>query len=147
MLGQRSSSVPIMTTVPADERPGEDVEITIDIDEDFSTRIRIVGRPEDVIRVTENGVVAKLTEGSMQSSERARMRRQFFGAAHVVVFTVAFLSIAGMVAHFLNIRHFDTTFLASMGAWTLGTIIYVYFVIVKDVFGLKTNIPRPPKTA
>ena len=81
----------------------------------------------------------------MKEAERARLRRQFFSAAHWVVFGVAALSIAGMVAHFLNIWTFDTTFLVGMGSWTVGTIIYLYFVIIKDVFGLDTRIPKPPK--
>lgn len=113
------------------------VEVEIDLDEDFRARI-ITDSPQDAIEVAS---------ALMKEAERARFRGKFFSAAHWVVFAVAGLSIAGMVAHFLNIREFNMTFLVGMGSWTVGTIIYLYFVIIKDVFHLDTQIPKPPKAS
>lgn len=110
------------------------VEIDLEIDEDFRVRIRTES-PREAIEVVN---------AMMKEAERRRMRRTFFAAAHVVVFGVAALSVAGMVAHVLNLRPMNVPFLAGMGAWTVGTVIYLYFVIIRDVFGLTVKVPPPP---
>ena len=81
----------------------------------------------------------------MDEADRARLRHRFLNWAHGVVFTVAGLSILGMAAHFLNLREFNVRFLATMGGWTLGTIIWIYFTIIRHVFGIKERIRRPPQ--
>lgn len=80
----------------------------------------------------------------MKEVERARIRKRFVAAAHVVVFGVAALSIVGLVLDFANVRDFNTTALFTMGGWVLGSIIYFYLAIIKDVFGLKVTVPKPP---
>lgn len=32
-----------------------------------------------------------------------------------------------------------------MGAWTVGTLIYLYFVIILDVFGHDARVDPPPR--
>lgn len=80
----------------------------------------------------------------MKEAERARIRRRFMAAAHVVVFAMAALSILGLSLDFANIRDFNTAALLIMGGWILGSVVYFYLAIIKDAFGLKVQVPKPP---
>jgi hypothetical protein len=123
--------------------PTGDGEVVVDIEiaEDFSARYSIRGSPEAVIKVAE-AIVPKLDP---KEQYREQYRRKFFAAAHIFVFGVAVLSVAGMVAHFLDLRKFNLMFLTGMGVWTVGSIIWLYLAIIKDVFGVRVPL-RPPPT-
>ena len=86
----------------------------------------------------------ELLRDTVNQAERARIRKRFISAAHIVVFGVAALSIIGLALDFANVRDFNTTALFTMGGWVLSSIIYFYLAIIKDVFGLKITVPKPP---
>lgn len=100
------------------------------------------GPPEQVLKVAPTAF--ELVTNMMDKAERARNRRRFVAAAHVVVFGVAALSIVGLSLDFANVRDFNTAGLFTMGGWVLGSIIYFYLAIIKDAFGLKVTVPKPP---
>ena len=112
------------------------IEVNLEINDDFTVRLKATGDSEDVEEVVKM---------VMDKTDQARLRRRFLKWAHPLVFTVAVLSILGMAAHFLNLWEFNVRFLVSMGTWTLGTILWIYFSIIRDVFGIKEGIHRPPK--
>ena len=119
-----------------------EIEVEVEFSGDIRQRVRIVGTPEQVLKVAPASM--KLLRDTVKEAERARIRKRFVGAAHIVVFGVAALSIIGLALDFANIRDFNTTALFTMGGWVLGSIIYFYLAIIKDVFGLKITVPKPP---
>lgn len=126
---------------PTEEELRQEIfSLKIETGEDFRCRIHMTGSARNVKEVAK-----ELIPSIMREIEQARYRKRFFSAAHLIVFSVAGLSVLGMVAHFLNLRQFNTLFLVGMGAWTVGSIIYLYLVIIRDVFGVKANIREPPR--
>ena len=121
----------------------EDNEIHIDVDESGDFRISTVGvQPQDVQKLV-SATFSEIQKMNREQ-ERARIRRFFFNGAHVFVFVLAGLCVLGFVADFLNYRDFNTFALFLMGGWFVGTLCWLYFVIIKDSFGFKDEIPRPP---
>jgi hypothetical protein len=118
------------------------IEVEVEFSGDIRQRVRMEGPPEQVLKVAP--VAFELVRDMMNEGERARIRKRFVAAAHVVVFGVAALSIVGLALDFANVRDFNTAGLFSMGVWVLGSIIYFYLAIIKDVFGLKVTVPKPP---
>ena len=118
------------------------VEVEVESGDDYRQRVRITGTPEQVLKVVPASL--KLMRGTMKEGERARIRKRFVAAAHVVVFGVAALSVIGLALDFANFRDFNTGALFAMGGWVLSSIIYFYLAIIKDAFGLKITVPKPP---
>ena len=73
-----------------------------------------------------------------------QFKRTFFYTAHIFVFALAALSVTGMVLDYLNYRKFNLFFLTGMGAWTVVSIAWLYFAIIKDIFNVKVPLPKPP---
>jgi hypothetical protein len=128
----------------SERAPDRNVEIEVEVEfsGDIRQRVRIIGPPEQVVKVVP--ATLQLLRGTMKEAERARIRNRFVAAAHVVVFGVAALSIIGLVLDFANVRDFNTAALFIMGGWVLGSIIYFYLAIIKDAFRLKITVPKPP---
>jgi hypothetical protein len=118
------------------------IDVEVEFSGDLRQRVRMEGPPEQVLKIAP--AAFELVIDMMKEVERARIRRRFVAAAHVVVFGVAALSIVGLALDFANVRNFNTGALFTMGAWVLGSIIYFYLAIIKDAFGLKVTVPRPP---
>ncbi len=118
------------------------VEVEIEFSGDLRPRVRLKGPPEKVLKVVPAAV--QLMRDAMKEVERTRIRKRFVAAAHVVVFGLAALSIIGLALDFANVRDFNTAALFTMGGWVLGSIVYFYLAIVRDAFGLKVAVPKPP---
>ena len=142
------SGEPIQPGSPRARTPGQApsgsvaIEVEVEFSGDIRQRVRMEGPPEQVLKVAP--AAFELVRDMMNEVERARIRKRFVAAAHVVVFGVAALSIVGLALDFANVRDFNTAGLFTMGGWVLGSIIYFYLAIIKDVFGLKVTIPKPP---
>jgi hypothetical protein len=142
-----SEAPPELASSPAstagDARGGSvSYKVEIEYSGDIRQRVVVDGSPEQVLKV--GPAVVQLVRDTMKEVERARIRRRFAIAAHVLVFGVAALSIVGLVLDFVNFRDFNTGPLFAMGGWVVGGIIYFYLAIIKDVFGLKVSVPKPP---
>lgn len=126
------------------QAPGDPVAIEVEVEfsGDIRQRVRVEGSPEHVLKVAP--AAFELVRNMMDKGERARIRKRFVAAAHFVVFGVAALSVVGLALDFANVRDFNTVGLFTMGAWVLGSIIYFYLAIIKDAFGLKVTVPKPP---
>lgn len=116
-------------------------EVVIDYQGDFRLRISAES-PQKAAEAFE--AVVTQVQDAQREDDRRRIRLKFFAVAHVFVMVTAVLALAGMTAHFLNYRAFNTAILTTLGAWIVGAIAYIYCLVVKDAFGIKARIPPPP---
>jgi hypothetical protein len=130
-----------------------ETETEIDIEEDYRGRllekrkIRIKSTSADVDK-TLLQVDAWMSKQDHDRDQREIRRVAFYTLTGVFVLG-ALLSLLGMALHFANFRTFDTTYLNMMGLWVVGTGVWLWFAIVKDVFHLKDvhiSPPAPPPT-
>lgn len=120
-------------------------ELVIDIDEDYRIRVKLSGAPEEVAKLARAIDVPNFVGELMDDRERRAYRKRFFSMAHRTVSVITVLAVAGMVADFLNIWELNTRWVVGLGVWTVGSVSYLYFAIVKDIFRLKEQVPPPPR--